>query len=139
MVSDALVARLARYDRLVEVGIGDRGDLAAALVDAGCRVTATDVRDVTVPAGVRFVRDDVVERARVVADDPGPYADADAVYARRLPPELHRPTLTVARAVGADVAFTTLGGDPPTVPVEIETLPDTTLYWARTGGPGRGG
>ncbi|MFB6159966.1 MAG: UPF0146 family protein [Haloferacaceae archaeon] len=139
MASDALVARLARYGTLVEVGVGDRGDLAAALVAADRRVTATDVRDVAVPAGVRFVRDDVVERARTVATDPGPYAGADAVYARRLPPELHRPTLTVARAAGADCLFTTLGGDPPTVPVEVETLPDATLYRARADGPGARG
>jgi uncharacterized UPF0146 family protein len=134
---DALRARLARGDRLVEVGVGDRTDLAADLADAGCRVVATDVREVGAPEGVRFVRDDVVERARVAGHDPGPYAGADAVYARRLPPELHRPALTVARAVGAAFLFTTLGGDPPAVPVAVETLPEATLYRARRDGPDR--
>jgi hypothetical protein len=132
---DALAARLARYDRLVEVGIGDRPDVAGALAAAGKQVTATDVRAVDVPAGVRFVRDDVVAAAERA--DPGPAYRADAVYALDLPPELHAPTRAVARATGAAFLFTTLGGDPPTVPVRSEALDGdgTTLYVARPDGP----
>ncbi|MFB6303787.1 MAG: UPF0146 family protein [Haloferacaceae archaeon] len=131
--ADALVARLRGRDRVVEVGIGERSDAAAALAAAGVDVTAVDRRPVPVPDGVTFVRDDVVARAAAVDAAPGPYADADAVYARRLPPELHRPTLTVARAVGADLLFTTLGGEPPTVPATPETVPGGTLYRATDG------
>jgi uncharacterized UPF0146 family protein len=120
----ALVDRLAAYDTLVEVGIGNRHAVAAALADRGCTVTATDVHDRTVPASVTFVRDDVTD------PDPAVYADADAVYALHLPPELHRPTHTVARQADADFLFTTLGGDPPLPPVARETLPGTTLFVA---------
>jgi hypothetical protein len=123
-----LVDRLRRYDRLVEVGVGRRSDVAGALAAAGRAVTATDVHERSVPPGVRFVRDDVVAAAR--RDDPGPAYCADAVYALNLPPELHRPVRDVARAVGADCLFTTLGGDPPTVPARPETLPGDTLYVA---------
>jgi uncharacterized UPF0146 family protein len=136
--ADALVDRLDGHDRVVEVGIGERTDAAAGLAAAGVDVVAVDRRPVTVPEGVEYVRDDIVRRA---ADhDPksgpesgpemGPYEGADAVYARRLPPELHRPTLTVARAVGAEFVFTTLGGEPPTVPVARGTVPGGTLYRA---------
>lgn len=118
-------AQLAAYDRVVEVGIGRRTDLAAALVEAGVAVTATDVYERDVPDGVRFVRDDVVD------PDPRVYADADAVYARNLPPELHRPTLEVAGRADADFLFTTLGGDQPTIPVERRTVREGTLYVAR--------
>ena len=133
MASDALLDRLAGYERLVEVGVGTRPDAAAALAAAGCDVVATDVADVAhgLPETVRFVRDDVVSRVAAVPDRPGPYAGADAVYARRLPPELHRPARSVAGAVGADCLFTTLGGDPPAVPVETETLPSVALHRAR--------
>ncbi|WP_265109080.1 UPF0146 family protein [Halosolutus halophilus] len=120
---------LCDYERVVEVGIGRRTDLAAALAQRGIVVTATDVYDREVPDGVRFVRDDVVD------PDRGVYADADAIYARNLPPELHRPALDVARAVDADFLFTTLGGDQPAVPVERTTIREGTLYVARSSSP----
>ena len=123
--SGAICAHLESFDRLVQVGIGRRTDVADALLERGCRVTATDVHDRPVPEGVRFVVDDVTEPTLEV------YADADAVYGLNLPPELHRPILEVGRQVGAAVCFTTLGGDPPLVPVERVALPRETLFVAR--------
>lgn len=119
----ALVDRLSRYRTLVEVGIGHRVDVAGEL-SGRVRVTATDVRDRSVPDGVEFVRDDVTAPRSSV------YADADAIYALNCPPELHRPLWTVARRHDAACLFTTLGGDPPLVPVESETLPGETLFRA---------
>ena len=116
---------LAGYERVVEIGIGRRTDLARALADRGVSVTATDVHDRAVPDGVTFVRDDVVD------PDPSVYADADAIYARNLPPELHRPALEAARDADADFLFTTLGGDQPAVPVERKPIETGTLYVAR--------
>jgi hypothetical protein len=124
---EALADRLSGYDRLVEIGIGRRPDLASTLVERDCTVLATDVHERPVPEGVRFVRDDVTD------PDPAVYADADAIYALNLPPELHRPALAVAREADADLAFTTLGGDPPLIPVDRESLPDDTLFWSRRG------
>ena len=109
----------------MEVGIGRRTDVARALAAAGRRVTATDVREQDVPAGVTFVRDDVLD------PDPAVYRDAEAVYALNLPPELHRPTLAIARRHDAAFLFTTLGGDRPAVPVDRETIPGETLFVAR--------
>ncbi|GAB3036900.1 UPF0146 family protein [Natronobiforma cellulositropha] len=123
--TDALCDSLERYARLVEVGIGRRTDVAEALVARGASVTATDVHQRAVPEGVTFVRDDVVDPRLSI------YRDADAIYALNLPPELHRPTLDLARRVDADFVFTTLGGDEPTVPVERVTIPGDTLYVAR--------
>ena len=123
---DALADRLATYDTLVEVGVGRRPAVAAALAARGRTVTATDVYDRAVPDGVRFVRDDVTD------PDLSVYRAADAVYALNCPPELHRPLVEVAQAVGADCLFTTLGGDPPSIPVERETLPRETLFRATT-------
>ena len=120
----ALADRLAVFDTLVEVGVGTRHDLAAALAEAGRTVTATDIHERQVPPGVEFARDDVLD------PDPAVYAGADAVYARRLPPELHRPALAVAREHDAAFLFTTLGGDPPLVPVRRERVGATTLFVA---------
>jgi uncharacterized UPF0146 family protein len=122
---DAIAASLADYERVVEVGIGHRTAVASALLAAGVAVTATDIRERPVPDGVRFVRDDVTDPAL------GVYDGADAVYALNCPPELHRPLATLARRVDADCHFTTLGADPPAVPVERETLPGETLYTAK--------
>ncbi len=116
---------LARYERAVEIGIGRRTDPARALAERGVSVTATDIDDRDVPEGVQFVRDDIVD------PDPAVYTGADVVYARNLPPELHRPALEVARNVDAEFCFTTLGGDQPAVPVERKTIAAGTLYIAR--------
>ncbi|SER26799.1 UPF0146 family protein [Natrinema salaciae] len=122
---DVILDYLTEYEQVVEIGIGRRTELARALADRGVSVTATDVYDRDVPDGVGFVRDDVVD------PDPSVYAGADAVYARNLPPELHRPALAVARDAEADFLFTTLGGDQPAVPVERKTVEEGTLYVAR--------
>ncbi|MFB6091967.1 MAG: UPF0146 family protein [Haloquadratum sp.] len=134
----ALVARFSRYEAAVEVGVGRRPAVAAALAEAGVDVTVTDVVDVPgtegvgLPAAVEFVRDDVV--AASDRDAPGPAYEADLLYGLNLPPELHRPALAVARAVDADFLFTTLGYDSPAVPVTAEPLPGgETLYVARGG------
>ncbi len=124
-----LVARLARFARVVEVGVGSRPEVAAALAERGVSVTATDIRDRRVPDPVRFVRDDATDPDRRV------YAGADALFARNLPPELHRPVRDIARAVDARFLFTTLGADPPAVPAEPETLPATTLFVAESQPP----
>ncbi|WP_175416335.1 UPF0146 family protein [Natrinema versiforme] len=123
---DAIIDYVDEYEQVVEIGIGRRTEVARALAKRGVSVTATDVHDRDVPAGVQFVRDDIVD------PDPSVYADADAVYARNLPPELHRPALEAARAADADFLFTTLGGDQPAVPVERVTIETGTLYVART-------
>ncbi|WP_274520351.1 UPF0146 family protein [Natronobacterium lacisalsi] len=129
---ESMIDYLRGYDRVVEVGIGRRTELAATLVREGVAVTATDVHPRAVPDGVRFVEDDVVD------PDPAVYTGADAVYARNLPPELHRPALEVAREADADLLFTTLGGDQPAIPVERKTIREGTLYVAREG-PGSDG
>jgi hypothetical protein len=121
----AIAARLSTFDPVVEVGVGARPAVAAALARAGVTVTATDVRERPVPDGVRFVRDDVTD------PDPRVYAGAEALYARNLPPELHRPAWTLARAVDAAFLFTTLGAEQPAIPVERETLPGTVLFAAK--------
>ncbi len=122
---EAIADALVPFDRLVEVGIGTRTAVAAALATADRRVTATDVVEREVPEGVRFVLDDVTD------PDPRIYRDADAVYALNLPPELHPPTRRLARRVDAAFLFTTLGGDEPAVPADPEQIPDDVLYRAR--------
>jgi len=128
----ALVKRLSAADSVVEIGVGNRPGVAAGLAERGVDVTATDIRERSVPDGVTFVRDDVTEPELSV------YQEADIVFARNLPPELHRPVRDLARRVDAACWFTTLGGDPPVVPVEPEQLPGgVTLYRATDGAASR--
>ncbi|KAA9399900.1 hypothetical protein Har1130_02110 [Haloarcula sp. CBA1130] len=124
--TDPLVDRLASVDSVVEVGVGNHPDIAEQLAERGVDVTATDIVERAVPEGVRFIIDDVLN------PDLSVYSGCDIVFARNLPPELHRPTLTVADAVEAAFWFTTLGGDQPTVAVKREQLPGgETLYRAK--------
>jgi uncharacterized UPF0146 family protein len=122
--SEALVGRLSDADHAVEIGIGNRVAIARDLSAAGVQVTATDVRPRTVPDEIHFVRDDVTNPDRAL------YVDADVIYALNLPPELHQPAATLADRVDAEFYFTTLGGDPPTIPVSRETIPGETVFLA---------
>jgi uncharacterized UPF0146 family protein len=122
----ALVDRLARYEELVEVGVGDRPAVAASLAERGCRVTATDIHDRTVPASVDFARDDVTD------PDSAIYNGTDVVYALNCPPELQGPLAAVAAGAEADCLFTTLGADPAIVDATPETLPEGTLFGVKT-------
>lgn len=121
-----LADRLCRYDRLVEVGVGNRPDIAIELAERGCHVTATDIYARPVSDTVRFVIDDVTDPDLAV------YQGADAVYALNCPPELQRSLADVATAVGADCLFTTLGGDPVVVDATPETLSGDTLFELNT-------
>jgi len=123
-----LVDVLAEFDRLVEVGVGNRTDVAAALAARGKRMTTTDVRERGVPEGVAFVRDDVTDPEESV------YADADAVYALNCPPELQRALADAAETADAACLFTTLGADPAAVPVERRTVASGTLFVVRQRG-----
>lgn len=112
-----IVRRLRDADRLLEVGIGDRGGVAAGLVAAGADVHATDVYPVSVPDGVRFRVEDVA-----AVESPDSFHRVDVIYALNCPPELHRPIRKLAETVGAEFRFTTLGFDEPSIPVRRETL-----------------
>jgi hypothetical protein len=127
----ALVRRLADSRSVVEIGVGRRPVVARALAERGVSVTATDVREVPVPEGVAFVRDDVVQASE--SADPHPCYRAETYYALNCPPELQRPIRRLARRHDADFLFTTLGGDQPAIPVTRETLPRGTLFVARDG------
>lgn len=111
-----IVRYLARYDSLVEIGIGRRPEVAAGLLDRGCDVTAVDVHDQSVPNGVSFVRDDIVERS-TATEIPAAY-NVDSIYGLNLPAELQRPAATLASRVDADCLFTTLGFEEPVVSVD---------------------
>ncbi|WP_418284094.1 UPF0146 family protein [Halorubrum sp. DTA46] len=159
-VRRVLVPELARYDRLLEVGVGDRPGVASALAARGCDATAIDV--------------DVGERTREAADEtvacetaeyePATASEAgvgslraiegdvfdtdlverfedrfDAVYGLNLPAELQRPTVELAARLDAACLFTTLGFEEPIVAVERRFLDGTTLYVARTRGERGGG
>jgi uncharacterized UPF0146 family protein len=143
------VAELDRFDRLLEVGSGDRLDVAGDLAARGHDVVAVDVavdddHDVAGPvdadgAGSLRVRHgdvvalaDATDPASALGVGSGPGTGIDAVYARRLPAELHRPTVDLATRLEAACLFTTLGFEEPVVPVRRRSLPATTLYVART-------
>jgi hypothetical protein len=131
LTSELLVARLDANDSAVEVGVGHRPAVAHALSKQGVDVTATDVHDRPLPDGVRFVQDDVTDPTLAH------YRGAGVVYALNCPPELQRPLVDVARRVGADCCFTTLGADPAVVPATPESLPGTGETLFRASGAAR--
>ncbi|MFW6448642.1 MAG: UPF0146 family protein [Halobacteriota archaeon] len=121
-MGDPLLRRLRSHRRVLEVGIGRHTRLARQLHAAGVEVVAIDIDPVVVPPGVTFRRVDVA------ALSPADVAPIDAVYGRHLPPELHGPSARLAEALGADLLFTTLGADPPTVDVHPRSDPEGTVF-----------
>lgn len=146
-----LVDELAAFDRLLEIGVGERPEVARALARRGCDVVAIDVDSAAVddrepvPNGdaaefgsLRFRRGDVVALAETadplgaLANGAGPPIDGiDAVYGLNLPAELQRPAVELAERLGAACLFTTLGFEEPVVPVKRRPLGAETLYVAR--------
>ena len=106
-----IAERYPRAKKVVEVGVGRAPGTAAELsrLLPSCRVVATDVREVKVPAGVKFLQDDVTRPNLRV------YKGASLIYSIHPPPELQPYLLKVARAVGADLLLKPLAGE--SVPV----------------------
>lgn len=139
----SIVDRLAEYTTVLEVGIGRRPGVARALAGRNVDVQAVDVHEQSVPDCIDFVQGNIVERAarleetlhtdQVLEDTPIASSQVDAIYALNLPPELQQPTLQIARVVDAAFLFTTLGGDPATVPTRTESVGYDSLYVAREG------
>ncbi|MFC7187988.1 UPF0146 family protein [Halorubrum yunnanense] len=145
----ALVEELARHDRLLEVGVGDRPGVARSLAERGRGVVAIDVavgeaaiaaasetEGSEVAGSLRVVEADVLALAEATDGETGTALDGttggfDAVYACNLPAELQRPTAALADRLGAECVFTTLGFEEPTVPVRRKSLPEATVYVAR--------
>ena len=150
----ALVEELARRDRLLEVGVGDRPGVARALAERGRDIVAVDVavgertraaasetEGSAVAGSLRVVEADVLALAEAASEETGRDVDEitdgfDAVYACNLPAELQRPTLALAERLNAACLFTTLGFEEPTVPVRRRSLSGTTLYVARSDSTG---
>gem|GEM_PF-174003 len=147
----SFIDELVGFDRLLEIGMGARDDLAVALRERGRTVVAVDVSADAVNRTGGPAVDVDVRRADVVsladAADPiaaldaapaigrterdrrrEPIGGVDAVYARNLPAELQRPTVALARRLDATCLFTTLGFEGPVVPVKRLTRPGTTLF-----------
>jgi uncharacterized UPF0146 family protein len=157
----ALVAALDPYERLIEVGVGRRPEVARALAERGRSVVALDVdvseaaREAAAPdaarassgGSLRVAAADVTALAaddgdRAIRDALGPDAvgdgaDArerkvDAVYARNLPAELQRATVALAERLDAACLFTTLGFEEPVVEVRRRSRESgTVVYVAR--------
>ncbi len=121
---EGVVELLAWAETAIEVGIGPRPGLAAALVEAGVSVTAVDLDDRSVPGGVGFVRGDITLDRTVEALPP-----ADLVYARRLPEELQPPAASVAERLDAPLYFTTAGFEQPVL--SVGRIPTNEGTWYR--------
>jgi uncharacterized UPF0146 family protein len=150
----ALTAALAPYERLIEIGVGRRPEIARALADRGRDVVAIDI-DVSAAAreaaaqgaaksteaagegSLRVAAADVTALAtsndeRAVRDEIGPDAvgdGVDAVYARNLPAELQRPTVALAERLDAACLFTTLGFEEPVVDVRRRATESGTVVY----------
>jgi uncharacterized UPF0146 family protein len=102
---DILIDYLSRrYRRVVEVGIGTSTRVARALEERGVAVVATDLNPQ--PKGIPVVRDDIWQPRLDL------YANAQAIYAVRPPPELVPPMKDLARRLALDLIVKPLAGEP---------------------------
>jgi uncharacterized UPF0146 family protein len=92
-----------RYQAPVEIGIGSNHEAACMVRDHGLPVRCTDVRAITPPAGVPFLRDDIF------SPDIGFYAGADLLYAIRPAGEMVPPMIALAMTLCCDLLVYHLG------------------------------
>lgn len=90
-------------NKIVEVGVGSRPQLALALKE-NMDVIVTDVNEQKY-AGVRFCRDDIFN------PDPGIYKNASLIYSIRPPVELQEAMAKIAKQVGADLLIRPFGNE----------------------------
>ncbi len=93
----------AHYRNVVEVGIGANSEAACIIRDKGIPVRCTDIRNVSPPAGVRFLRDDIF------APDISFYEGADVLYAIRPAEEMIPPMIALAELLSCDLLVYHLG------------------------------
>ncbi|MHC1626161.1 MAG: UPF0146 family protein [Methanoculleaceae archaeon] len=94
------------YQKVVEIGIGAKIEVARLLREAGIEVVTTDLSPVPVAESqVPVVIDDIFEPRLEI------YEGADAIYSIRPGPEMVPPMIAIARRVSADLLVYHLGDE----------------------------
>jgi uncharacterized protein len=91
------------YLHAVEVGIGRNPDAAQIVSGAKRLLLTTDIKNVPVAGGLRFVADDIF------SPDISLYEGADVIYAIRPAIEMIPPLITLAGSVNCDLVVYHLG------------------------------
>ncbi len=94
---------------VVEVGIGNKWDIAIQLSSTGFKVIATDIMDLDPldHGDFDFVKDDITDPHMRI------YYDAGLIYSIRPPPDIFSSIINVARYSGADCLIRPLGNEFP--------------------------
>ncbi len=127
----AVVEQLKKYRKLLEIGIGNRPAVAAALAAEGRTIRAIDIATPSkaLPEEVAFEQRSVHDLVTDASNrGPAQTYHVNAVYAFNLPAELQSATVQVATAADADCLFTTLGFESPVIDVTSLTVGEATLY-----------
>jgi len=124
-VAKYINAEFPEAEYVVEVGVGERDEVARTLVESGYDVTVTDVRGVGAPEGVSFVRDDLTKT------DASVYEGADLIYSVRPPYELHSALEELAREVCASLVVAPLGDESASLDGELVNYEGRTLFVRR--------
>ena len=93
----------SHYRHPVEIGVGNNPEAAALINAAGIPVLCTDIKTVSLPQGITFIRDDIF------APDAAVYAGTDVLYSIRPAGEMIPPMIDLARALDCDLLVCHLG------------------------------
>jgi len=91
------------YASAVEVGVGNNPGAALLIHEAGIPVSCTDIRERSVPPGIRFTVDDIFDPDRDL------YTGAAVIYAIRPAEEMIPPLIALAGTIGCDLLVYHLG------------------------------
>ena len=99
LVADWIFENYPSADKIVEIGVGESFRVLDALSEKlpKCDLIATDIREVSPPSGVKFIRDDITHPNFDV------YREADLLFSIRNPPELYPYLKKVASRTDADL------------------------------------
>jgi uncharacterized protein len=93
----------SRYLRAVEVGVGNNTVAAETLAGKGVLIGCTDVREIQLPADLRFSMDDVFSPRLAL------YEGADVIYSIRPAIEMIPPLIDLAKEIDCDLVVYHLG------------------------------
>ncbi len=91
------------YRSAAEIGIGENPDAALMLKERGMAVLCTDTRSVTLPPGIRFLRDDIS------SPDTAQYRGIDLLYSIRPHEEMIPSLIRLAKDIDCDLLVYHLG------------------------------
>lgn len=114
--------------KIVEVGVGKRTQALSELAERlpECELIATDVSEVSVPEGVNFKKDDIMEPQELL------YRGADLIFSLRTPQDLYPYLYKIAEKMESDLLLKPISSEEAPTKGELINYSGVFFYLVRS-------